>query len=158
VDLHAEEIDYDWRYGVHETITRPYYDEMGAGSVVVSTLQPGNYTFQGQDWKCTLSVSIMDYPFGAPLDVPDAPPAAHEALRISPTPSAANVRIALDDAGPAALEVRDLSGRLVRGMSGAGEFTWDGRDDNGARVPAGLYFYRVTSAHGVSTGRSVRVR
>jgi hypothetical protein len=159
VDLHAEEIDYDWRYGVHETITQPYYDEMGLGSVTVSTLHPGNYTFQAADWKCTLSVSVMDYPFGAPLDVPGSSPAIpNSSLRVSPNPSSADVRIALDDVEPASLEVRDLSGRLVRRMSGAGEFAWDGRGDDGTRVPAGLYFYRVTTARGVSTGRSVRVR
>jgi hypothetical protein len=85
-----------------------------------------------------------------PPQVPDAP----RVLRLSPgvpNPFVAGtlLRFSLPQAGPVALEVYDLSGRLVRtlarGESGAGEHSlvWDGRDDAGGRVRAGLYFARL---------------
>ena len=45
--LRAEEIDYDWRYGVLETVQQPYYDDLGSGGLSVSTQEPGTYTFAG---------------------------------------------------------------------------------------------------------------
>jgi hypothetical protein len=48
-----------------------------------------------------------------------------------------------------AIEVFDVSGRRLRrlrlGAGGAGESRWDGRDESGHRLPAGLYFARLTS-------------
>ena len=37
--------------------------------------------------------------------------------------------------------------QLVAGGLEAGDHsvTWDGRDDGGARVPSGVYFYKLTS-------------
>jgi flagellar hook assembly protein FlgD len=46
-------------------------------------------------------------------------------------------------------------GRLEAGRR---TFTWDGRDERGAEMPAGLYFVRATTAHGNATLRAVRVR
>ena len=47
------------------------------------------------------------------------------------------------------LAIYDANGRLVRTLVnevegyGAHEVTWDGRDDNGATVGSGVYFYRL---------------
>ena len=55
----------------------------------------------------------------------------------------------LTSAAPVALEIYDLSGRLVRrvyeGEDPVGEYNheWDGRDDLNERVPPGLYLYRL---------------
>jgi hypothetical protein len=50
---------------------------------------------------------------------------------------------------PQALRVHDVSGRLVRtlalGTAARGRLTWDGRDERGRLVPAGLYFARLSS-------------
>ena len=50
-------------------------------------------------------------------------------------------------AGPVSLRVYDLAGRLVRtladGRETAGSATWDGTDDLGRSVAAGVYHYRV---------------
>jgi hypothetical protein len=35
---------------------------------------------------------------------------------------------------------------------------WDGRDDAGAALPAGLYLMRLTTPHGAWAARSVLVR
>ncbi len=166
IDLHAAEVDYDPHYGVYETATTPYYDDMGGGSVVVSTLQPGTYTFAAQDWSCELSVDVFEYPFAAVLDVPtSAPVRVARALVIAPNPSASSARIklaglppALADE-PARLEIADVSGRVVRVIEGSlrGTFLWDGRDARGRPLPTGVYLHRATTPHGVWRGRSCRI-
>ena len=68
----------------------------------------------------------------------------------------------LTSAVPVAIEIYDLSGRLVRqvyeGVDPVGEYrhVWDGRDDSSGLVPPGLYLYRlvvdVQSAKETSSG------
>ena len=52
-------------------------------------------------------------------------------------------------AGARAIEVYDVSGRRLRrfglGAGADGVLSWDGRDESGHRLPAGLYFARLTS-------------
>ena len=166
LDLHAEEIDYDWRYNVHETLTQPYYDELGAGPVMVSTLAPGTYTFDAARWSCVVAVQTFDYPFAAAPVTAVAPPMPRPlALAISPDPHAGPVRIALaglataDGAERATLDVLDLSGRRVRSIDGDARagIVWDGRNASGVPLPAGVYLYRLVSARGTWSGRSVMV-
>ena len=69
-----------------------------------------------------------------------------------PNPFNPAVVIPLDlakDAAEVSLTVYDVLGRRVRqvwdGLLGAGthRFTWDGRDENGKGVAAGVYIYKV---------------
>lgn len=50
---------------------------------------------------------------------------------------------------PQRLRLHDVTGRLVRtfdlGTGAGGTLTWDGRDSDGRRIPAGLYFARLES-------------
>jgi hypothetical protein len=61
------------------------------------------------------------------------------------------LRFVLPRAGDARLEVFDAMGRrvstvLARKMpAGPGSASWDGRDDDGREVGAGLYFYRLSA-------------
>ena len=61
------------------------------------------------------------------------------------------IAFTLAESGPAELQVFNLRGqnvrRLVAGSLEAGDHsvTWDGRDDSGARVPSGVYFYKLTA-------------
>jgi hypothetical protein len=168
LDLHAEEIDYDWRYGVFETVTQPYYGEMGSGTVMVSTTAPGTYTFSTSDWSCSVAVVTYDYPFAAFVEGPATAvgptPPARVALAIGPNPHVGDVHIRLaglaTGAEAATLDVHDVTGRLVRHMVGdAGQgFLWDGRGENGVPLPAGIYLYRLATARDEWTGRSVMVR
>lgn len=54
--------------------------------------------------------------------------------------------------GPSRLQIFDVGGRLVRVLeaqpsgNGMARVVWDGRDTGGARVAAGLYFYRAAGA------------
>ncbi|MBK7701917.1 MAG: T9SS type A sorting domain-containing protein [bacterium] len=61
------------------------------------------------------------------------------------------IRFTLADGGDTRLKVFDVRGQhvrdLVAGGLAAGEHavTWDGRDDAGATMPSGIYFYRLQS-------------
>ena len=165
--LHAEEIDYDWRYGVYETTRPPYYDDLGSGELAVSTLTPGTYTFHAASWNCALMVAVHDYPLASPAAVGEGPATVGRAtLSVSPNPSGGRVRVVL--AGLAAqpgplrgtLEVFDITGRRVWRVEGDPRqgIVWDGRDDAGHVLPAGLYLEVVTTAAGRWEGKSLRIR
>lgn len=102
------------------------------------------------------------------LDVP--PPAAVRAplaiASIAPNPSRGPVEIAFGAGGTTAARavarILDLSGRAVRTMDVAiagdrPSFTWDGTNDAGERVGAGVYFVRVTVSGGAAGARLVRM-
>lgn len=67
-------------------------------------------------------------------------------------------------AGETAISVHDVAGRAVRRLSlgdrpaGVVEIRWDGRDDNGRSVAAGVYFVRVEGEGGSSPRKLVRLR
>jgi hypothetical protein len=64
------------------------------------------------------------------------------------------VELTLANAARASLRVHDAAGRLVRTLlsgeipQGGRVFSWDGRDDSGRTVPAGIYFVRVETPTG----------
>jgi hypothetical protein len=72
-------------------------------------------------------------------------------------------RVSMPPGSSCLLEIFDVQGRLVRraanGPVEAGELviTWDGRDDRGDPVAAGVYSYRVSIDGRPSTGRLVRL-
>ena len=97
---------------------------------------------------------------GAPGLVP-----GRTALRMAfPNPFDQSMTIALSlaHAGPASVGVFDVAGRKVRtlldGVQAAGErvVAWDGRDDSGARLGAGVYMLRL-EAGGHSETKAVRL-
>jgi hypothetical protein len=102
----------------------------------------------------------------APLVAASDPPAAPRLSFVSaaPNPGAGVVRLtfATPLAGPCDARVVSASGRAVRtlraeGGAGTRILTWDGRDDHGTLVPAGLYFVRIAQGASTAFGRVVRV-
>lgn len=94
-------------------------------------------------------------------------PARPLLLGNSPNPAIAFTRISFmlpaRDAGSASLRVLDASGRQVKIFpapfaSGLNEVTWNGTDDQGHDVPAGVYFYRLISGTLKLTHKLVLVR
>jgi subtilisin family serine protease len=80
------------------------------------------------------------------------------ALRVGPNPFRTAATIELP--GPGRLTVFDVRGRAVRNVAVRGTiaaFTWDGRDDRGGRVPAGLYLLRHEGPHDVHLAKLVRL-
>ncbi|MFH1279666.1 MAG: FlgD immunoglobulin-like domain containing protein [Candidatus Eisenbacteria bacterium] len=79
-----------------------------------------------------------------------------------PNPFSRETRIAfqLPDAGAVQLKIYGVNGRLVRTLvegeqpSGPQRVIWDGRDNSGQEVPAGVYFSQLTAA-GVTESRKM---
>lgn len=91
------------------------------------------------------------------VEAPDVAPVAADAIRAWPNPFRDTVTIRADGAGP--IVVLDLAGRRLRTLAagGRGAFvTWDGRDDAGRSVPAGVYWVR--GRDGTRAERIVRLR
>ena len=70
----------------------------------------------------------------------------------------------LASAGRARIRVLDLAGREVRVLlddltePGEQSVIWDGRDNSGEFVPAGLYFYQLTTSGLEATRKLVRLQ
>ncbi len=84
-------------------------------------------------------------------DVSAAPPAptGPATLRVHPNPGAGRFSFRLAGGDRAAVvDVYDLRGRRVQQLRlpASGTATWDGRDREGRRLPAGTYLARVTGA------------
>lgn len=83
-----------------------------------------------------------------------------------PNPFNANtqIRFALPKAGHATLEIYNTLGQkaitLVDGYLAAGVkiVSWDGRDNRGAAVPSGIYFYRLHSQDFVQTKKMLLIK
>lgn len=84
---------------------------------------------------------------GSTVDVP-RPDLAAPSLSVFPNPARGTVRFSTGGVHEGAVDVFSASGRRVARIPVAGldAVTWDGRDGNGARVPAGLYFARPSGA------------
>jgi hypothetical protein len=101
-----------------------------------------------------------------PVGVPaPAVTASLALLPAHPNPFAATTRIAfrIERPGDAVLRVFGVDGRAVATLArgrfepGPHDAAWDGRDDRGARVPAGLYLVTLDSGGRRATGRVVHL-
>lgn len=87
-------------------------------------------------------------------------------LRIFPSPASdrATIRLAHPSPGSPVAAISDISGRCVRRLHGGSqtagrqEVRWDGRDDAGRAVAAGVYLVRISTTDGTTTGRVVLIR
>ena len=84
----------------------------------------------------------------------------------SPNPMHGNavVHYSLPRSEQGEVSVVDVSGRLVRQLaagtlaSGSTSVFWDGRDQVGAKVPSGMYYYRMNAAGKVVSARAILIR
>lgn len=82
----------------------------------------------------------------------------------NPSRGEATIAFGLARPGPVRVVLYGVDGRAVRtladGAREAGVFrlTWDGRDDDGRPLAAGIYFVRMTSAQGTFTKRISHLR
>lgn len=74
------------------------------------------------------------------------------------------IRFELTEAGNVSLNVHDVTGRTVRSLmsgpmtAGSHEIRWDGQSNDGALLPAGVYFYKLETDAAASSRRVVVVR
>src|SRR5439155_19138366 len=82
----------------------------------------------------------------------------------NPSSGACALHFSLSRAGQVSLEIINVSGRrvrtLLRGSLGTGPraVTWDGRDDRGQSVAAGIYFVRLSSGASAAVRTIVHLR
>jgi hypothetical protein len=96
--------------------------------------------------------------------VPASPPQGVE-LRSAPNPfgTSAAITFTMPRAGGAMLDVFGVDGRRVRRLeasslpAGVHQVVWDGLDDAGARVPGGVYLFRLRAPELDAKGRTVRL-
>lgn len=101
------------------------------------------------------------------VDVLLDPPTTTRLAFVSSHPASGEVRMRLDlsAAAAVAMDVLDVSGRLVQSSgrtewldSGSHILTWDGRDDSGVAVRHGVYFARVRVGSETLVRRVIEVR
>ncbi|TPW11122.1 MAG: hypothetical protein FD129_1742, partial [bacterium] len=99
-----------------------------------------------------------------PIGSGPSPPVRPFLGEARPNPASGATRIAFAVARngtPTRIDLFDVTGRLVRRLvdrpmdAGRHEVAWDGRAANGARVGAGLYFYRMVSGSFMETRKLV---
>ena len=114
----------------------------------------------GKVWIRTLpQTGVETAPIERPMDFVSLSAA-------EPTPFKSSTRISygLPSEGPVSLGVYNLLGArvntLVSGTRPAGSHSvvWDGRDNRGARVPGGVYFFELKTPYKTLTTRTVVVR
>lgn len=109
------------------------------------------YRVCGVDVHGNEGASLALLPNGS-LDVADGPAAAFALAPPVPNPSRGETSLAytLPREALVTLALYDAQGRLVRTLAhgarpaGAHALAWDGRDESGRAVPAGLYFARLS--------------
>jgi hypothetical protein len=96
------------------------------------------------------------------VEVTGSQAARRPTARVSPNPlnPAGTLSFRIPSAGPVTVKMFDLNGRLVRTLlegeilaEGAHRLAIDGRDQSGARLSSGVYFYRVDAAGDVVRGQ-----
>jgi hypothetical protein len=100
-----------------------------------------------------------------PLPSPSGP-LRLEAARPNPFRLGDKVTLAftLPSTGPASVRVFDVAGRRVATLldatlgAGSHRTTWDGRDDDGAPAPSGVYFVALRTRDGEASRRTLLVR
>ncbi len=95
-------------------------------------------------------------------------PGAAAGLRIESSPDPfrgeAAIRLVLATGGPLELTVHDVGGRAVRTLlrgelpAGVQRTVWDGRDDRGRAVAAGVYFIRAATGEETAVRKVTRAR
>ncbi|MFO7639636.1 MAG: FlgD immunoglobulin-like domain containing protein [bacterium] len=109
-------------------------------------------------WVPTSAIGVAEPGQGA------RPERLEVAARPNPFGNRTRISYAVPRSGNVSLAVYDASGRpvrtLVNARQNAGRYSvnWDGRDDLGAEVAAGIYFYKLATDHASTTAKLTVVR
>ena len=97
------------------------------------------------------------------VDKADVVPTAYSLSQNYPNPfnPSTSIEFSLKDAGHATLSIYDISGRLVSTLvdgnmgNGSHKVVWNGMDNSGVQVSAGLYIYSLQTADMTMTKKMV---
>jgi flagellar hook assembly protein FlgD len=87
-------------------------------------------------------------------------------MRVYPNPGSGltSIDVEVPSSGLVRASVYDLGGRRIRDLAdgilpaGAFHLLWDGRNNEGHAMPAGVYLMRASTVHGSTQTRIVRIR
>lgn len=150
-------------------VSGAYSIRLPAGSWNLTATPPAGSGLLPATKSVTLSApAVVDFILpSSTVDAPVIPAARGLVLRTaSPNPFRELTRIGFDlpRAGDVRLVVFDVGGRTVRELvrgnleAGAHDAAWNGRDESGAPLPSGVYFYRLEAPDGVRTGKAALTR
>jgi len=120
----------------------------------------------GKAYRYMIGVVDSDGEFVSPIQMLTMPSAVTRLEQNSPNPfnPQTQIRFTLDSRQSVALAVYDVNGRLVRTLvsgtqaMGTHDVTWDGRDNAGATVSSGVYFYRLDAGKFSATRKMVMLK
>jgi hypothetical protein len=134
------------------------------GAFGVYPFSPDGYVYVSDRPNGLFVFRIDGTPTGVGAGPVRAPALELRASAPNPFSHATGIHYSLAEAADVSLEIFDATGHRVRqlesGARAAGEHvaTWDGRGDDGARLPSGVYFCRASAGSQTQTGRLVLVR
>jgi hypothetical protein len=132
----------------------------GVDSMTFTVRSQGNPSISS-----TFAVTL--YAGSATVDIREIEPSTGLELRQNmpnPVRAATSIRFVLPHPDAVDLRVYDVTGRAVRMLSagqwpaGSHAVEWDGRNDAGVAVPAGVYYYRLVTPEGSAARRMTVVR
>src|SRR5262249_48825897 len=150
---------------------QPSVDHWGEGFAEISDWRVGPdgalwYCRQSQDFAAsTGSIGRVEGP--GVLAVPPPPIAPRLTLRVRVSPALGSAPLVAGTPVEATLWIVDVGGRAIRQLPAAGghvvagserALTWDGRDDGGRAVPAGIYVVVLEAGASVLARRIVLIR
>lgn len=136
---------------------RATIDQASSHNLAVGDIDgDGHPDLLGCNYIGTPPVTVWKNEATAPSAEGSTPSVARATLAAAPNPFNArlNLTVGGDPRGPVSLMIVDLAGRRVRVLApeaapgGSRTFTWDGRDDDGRRAPAGIYLAVLTTGDG----------
>lgn len=135
----------DWSALVSSVVSLPA--DGGQAVVAYALVIGGSLT----ELEAAFDAASEAYGSGGPTD-PDLPPAVTLAQNVpNPFNPGTEISFTVAEKGPVDLAVYDLRGRRLRTLVsesrpvGKQTVTWDGRDDDGQRVPSGIYIYKYAA-------------
>jgi hypothetical protein len=92
--------------------------------------------------------------------VTERTPVSSPAMVIAARPNPFRARTALDFRGQkrSAVQILDMTGRLVRSLPADGSMVWDGRDDLGHEVASGVYYCRLEGKRALVSQKLVKMQ
>lgn len=127
-----------------EATTVSHVSDLHLKAVVPPGARTGAIGLINRDGERAYSVRAFEVPTG-----PIARPMLSLAAVATPSVGSVTLRFTLPTAGHARLAIFDIRGRLQRIVvdgsfdAGPSEHVWNGRDERGLPVPAGLFFARL---------------